>query len=139
MRLPCPGARTGVFFMHTLPAPAPRKRSPPPSWVDSGPGSAPLKSSGEDLGNHLQVSVLSHLRPSPADSFDRLFVAHFIASFGNLRPPPSSMPTTIWLDELPLLIASPRHSLAKHAIRAGSMLLYGTHACDVSIQTEARR
>lgn len=78
------------------------------------------------------------MQPSRADFFDRLFVTHFIESFGDLK---ESVPATssTWLDELPVLVSSPIESLAKHSIRAGSMLLYGTRIHDVSIQTEARR
>ncbi|KIM97219.1 hypothetical protein OIDMADRAFT_168978 [Oidiodendron maius Zn] len=113
MRLSCPGARTGAFFMHTLLAPP-----------------------AEILPN---LSPLTHHQPSRANFFDNLFVAHFIESFGNMKASPSPVPSTIWLDELPILVASFRPSLAKHSIRAGTMLLYGAYARDVSIQTEARR
>jgi hypothetical protein len=93
---------------------------------------------GEIPGIFQSLSPLDITQPSRADFFDHLFVTHFIESFGGLKETVPATPST-WLDELPVLIASPIPSSVKHSIRAGSMLLYGTRVRDVSIQTEARR
>lgn len=125
--------------MHTLLAPSARRRTPPLPLEDSGSRQVPAKYVRERLEIVPNLSLLTHHQPSRANFFDSLFVAHFIESFGNMKASPSPVPSTIWLDELPMLVASFRPSLAKHSIRAGTMLLYGAYVRDVSIQTEARR
>ena len=140
MRLSCPGARTGAFFVHAVPNPPSRRRKTPRWLLEPGPEAVLEQGVGvPDASPNL--SPLSLLQPSRADFFDCLFVTHFIESFGNLKEcvPVPAAPSPTWLDELPALVSSPELSLAKCSIRAGSMLLYGTRARDVSIQTEARR
>lgn len=93
---------------------------------------------GEISGTFQSLSPLDITQPSRADFFDHHFVTHFIESFGGLKETVPATPST-WLDELPVLVASPIASSVKHSIRAGAMLLYGTRVRDVSIQAEARR
>ncbi|RSL50055.1 hypothetical protein CEP54_012117 [Fusarium duplospermum] len=117
MRLPCPGARTGTFFVHAVPS---------------------SSSSHEMFAPDLQ---LPGPQPSRASAFDQLFVSHFVESFfGTMKPPPTpGAPAKIWLHELPMFLASSEPSSAKPAIRAASMISYGTLASDVSIKTAARK
>ncbi|RMJ07283.1 hypothetical protein CDV36_013107 [Fusarium kuroshium] len=117
MRLPCPGARTGSFFVHAVP------RS---------------YSSNEACSPALRIPGA---QPSRASAFDQLFVSHFVESFfGTMKPPPTpGPPSKIWLHELPVFLTSSGSSSAKPAIRAASMISYGTLAGDVSIKTAARR
>lgn len=139
MRLPCPGARTGTFYVHTVIAPSSQQPAIPQTLVGSDSRTILPSTVGKTPDTPPDVSPLSLIQPSRAHFFDRLFVTHFIESFGNLKTSVSAAPSPIWLDELPVLIASPLPSLAKDAIRAGSMLHYGMQARDASIQTEARQ
>ncbi|RSL81501.1 hypothetical protein CEP51_005806 [Fusarium floridanum] len=117
MRLPCPGARTGTFFVHAVPS---------------------SSSSHRTCGSALR---LPSPQPSRSSAFDQLFVSHFVESFfGTMKPPPTpGTPSKIWLHELPVFLTSSESSSAKTAIRAASMISYGTLAGDVSIKTAARR
>ncbi|RSL99905.1 hypothetical protein CEP52_009435 [Fusarium oligoseptatum] len=117
MRLPCPGARTGTFFVHAVPS---------------------SSSSHRTCGSALR---LPSPQPSRSSAFDQLFVSHFVESFfGTMKPPPTpGTPSKIWLHELPVFLTSSESSSAKTAIRATSMISYGTLAGDVSIKTAARR
>ncbi|RSL94605.1 hypothetical protein CDV31_014235 [Fusarium ambrosium] len=117
MRLPCPGARTGTFFVHAVPS---------------------SSSSHRTCGSALR---LPSPQPSRSSAFDQLFVSHFVESFfGTMKPPPTpGTPSKIWLHELPVFLVSSKPSSAKPAIRAASMMSYGTLAGDVSIKTAARR
>ncbi|UPK92342.1 hypothetical protein LCI18_003277 [Fusarium solani-melongenae] len=117
MGLPCPGARTGTFFVHAVPRPS---------------------------SSHAECSSTPRLpgpQPSRTSAFDQLFVSHFVESFfGTMKPPPApGTPPKIWLHELPVFLASSEPSSAKPAIRAASMISYGTLAGDVSIKTAARK
>ncbi|KAJ4184015.1 hypothetical protein NW767_013358 [Fusarium falciforme] len=57
-----------------------------------------------------------------------------------MKPPPTpGTPPKIWLHELPVFLASLEPSSAKPAIRAASMISYGTLAGDMSIKTAARK
>ncbi|KFZ21112.1 hypothetical protein V502_02942 [Pseudogymnoascus sp. VKM F-4520 (FW-2644)] len=138
MRLPCPGARTGTFFVHTLPAPPPHWHTTQQTSVDPGSRLVSASTAVERPDTPLHFSLFSSIQPSRADFFDCLFLTHFIESFGNLKASDSAVPSTIWLNELPGLLTSPLPSLEKYSIRAGSMLFYGTQTHDVSIQAEAR-
>lgn len=115
--LPCPGARTGTFFVHAVPG---------------------ASSSHGACSSALQ---LPGPQPSRASAFDQLFVSHFIESFfGPMKPPSTSgIPPKIWLHELPVFLASSEPSSAKPAIRAASMISYGILAGDSSIKMAARR
>jgi hypothetical protein len=81
-------------------------------------------------------SPLTGYQPSRANIFDRLFVSHFIESFGFKAPASYKSPPT-WLDEIAVFIVAPQMTLVKHSIRASSMFFYGTLSRDLSIQAEA--
>lgn len=123
MGLPCPGARTDAFFVHTV-APSASSRD----------ASAAITARNSPHNNPMSLT-----QPSRGSAFDQLFVSHFIDGFfGSVRPP---LPGTsrIWLHELPGFLASPSPSPVQSSIRAASMLSYGTVVGDVSITTEACR
>lgn len=130
MRLLCPGARTGTFYIHAIETTPPRRAPKENSLVHT----ARLSWAASPI-----YSPLNLIRPSPADVFDQLFVTHFIESFGNLRGAGPDTAAPVWLNELPSLLASPAPSLAKHSIRAGSMFRYGVFTGDIAIQNEARK
>ncbi|KAI8665485.1 Zn(2)-C6 fungal-type domain-containing protein [Fusarium sp. Ph1] len=117
MGLPCPGARTGTFFVHAVPRPS------------------------SSHGTCSSTPRLPGPQPSRASAFDQLFVSHFVESFfGTMKPPPTpTTPSKIWLHELPVFLASQEPSSAQPAIRAASMISYGTLTGDVSIKTAARK
>ncbi|KAM0421218.1 hypothetical protein ACHAPT_010938 [Fusarium lateritium] len=117
MGLRCPGARTDAFFVHTVP------------------------SSSSHHQAYNSALRLPGPQPSRASAFDQLFVSYFVDSFfGPMKLPLTpGTPPKIWLHELPVFLASPEPSPAKPAIRAASMMSYGTLAGDVSIKTAARR
>lgn len=119
----CPGARTEAFFVHA---------------VSDVPSCQPPDNPTKSLVPCLR---LPRSPPCPASAFDQLFVAHFIDSFfGPTKPPPAAgIPSKIWLHELPVFLTSPEPSSAKHAIRATSMLSYGSITDDIAIKTAARK
>ncbi|KAJ4329277.1 hypothetical protein N0V84_000170 [Fusarium piperis] len=117
MGLPCPGARTGTFFVHAVPGAS---------------------------SSHRVCNLALRLpgpQPSRASAFDQLFVSHFVESFfGPVKPPSTpGTPPKIWLHKLPVFLASSEPSSATPAIRATSMISYGILAGDASIKTAARR
>ena len=131
MGLRCPGPRTGPFYVHALPDPSPAAASPRVRHLPENPSPPSL----------VRLPVPP---PSRASAFDQLFVSHFIDSFfGSMKPPPApGTPPKLWLHELPRFLASADPSPAspaKHAIRAASMLSYGSLAGDVPIKMAASR
>ncbi|OAQ76555.1 Zn(2)-C6 fungal-type DNA-binding domain-containingprotein [Purpureocillium lilacinum] len=80
---------------------------------------------------------LSVVQPSRAAAFDQLFVSYFIESFDQTRHVGSPGGRSAhWLDRLPAFLAA-SDSAPKFAIRAASMLSYGTAATDISIKADA--
>lgn len=123
-----------MFFVHAVPNPQPHAFRQKQTLEVS---SRLVTIAGVHPERMHTVLYPSNIQPSRAACFDQLFVTHFIESFGNLKATASAMPSRIWLDELPILLASPLPSLVKHSIRAGSMIFYSTRVQDVSIQAEA--
>lgn len=126
--LRCPGPRTGAFFVHTG-----------LSRQQCGPKSS-SKLHHTKPTDHMEVEpapCLSIVQPSRAAAFDQLFVSYFIESFDQTRHVGSPGGRSAhWLDRLPAFLAE-SDSAPKFAIRAASMLSYGTAATDTSIKADA--
>lgn len=132
MGLRCPGPRTLPFYVHAV---ADSCTKCPPK-----PGGSPASARCVAIAPRTSPTpTLPGPPPSRASAFDQLFVSHFIESFlGPIKTPPAlGPPSNVWVHELPVFLASPEPSLSKHAIRAASMLSYGSLASDVSIKIEA--
>jgi len=101
-------------------------------------GSTCDKSQARAMGDrtldvHSQFQLPPH-QPSRAEAFSRLFVSHFIESFGN-----ASEQLPVWIDKIPEFLTSPVPAPVKHSIHAAAMAFYGIMTRNVSIQTEATR
>ncbi|KAI5459131.1 hypothetical protein BGZ63DRAFT_360575 [Mariannaea sp. PMI_226] len=123
MGLQCPGARTEAFFVHSV------------------SGSSSRHVPGIPTRALVPLPRLPGRQPSCANAFDQLFVSHFVESFfGPMKPAPApGTPIKTWLHELPVFLTSPEPCLVKHAIRATSMVSYGTLVDDVSIKVAAHK
>ncbi|KAJ6022787.1 hypothetical protein N7499_008104 [Penicillium canescens] len=137
--LRCSGARRGAFFVHSAPTEPRTSSIAMPTSLDQMFQHVSQQVSRNNLLEFNKLwrsSPLTGYQPSRANIFDRLFVSHFIESFGFKAPVSTRQPPT-WLDELVVFTVAPKMSLVQDSIRASSMFFYGTLSQDPSIQAEA--
>ncbi|KOS22874.1 Uncharacterized protein ESCO_003349 [Escovopsis weberi] len=140
--LRCPGPRTGVLFVHTVPDRRQQLTTKTKQHISTSQDSAVAicrdrqACAHDSLATHL--SKLPGPQPSRGGAFDQLFVTHFIESFGVVKPASGlRVPTISWVDDLPSFFTSALPPAVKHSIRAASMISYGTLSRDANIQNQA--
>lgn len=131
----CPGPRTGAFFVHSQ-ADSPVTNSAVSSPSSSAISPQSLISSANTTPHLPNTAYFQHCR---ASAFDQLMLTHFIESFGPISASAPGVKVETWLDILPQFLDYAKPTPAADAIRAASMISYGSLSCDAPIQKEAFR